>query len=156
VALPVLLGGLFALACLTHQAAALKRLRAVDAMQATFVVDENGLSVTSRAGSMRMPGRHSRTSGNRRFWIVTTAVNADFTVPIATVPTEALAFARSGSVRRCPDAPASPRLRSTRLESIGRAQRSRRAESAAVAASQHRESIPSLPCEPPRSAAIPP
>ena len=96
VAAPVVVVGLFFAVWLSHRSVALRKLRALDAMRARFTFDDSGLSVSSKAGSMSLVwAALEEVWIYPRFWIVATAVNAFFTVPIETASSEAVAFARS-------------------------------------------------------------
>ena len=100
-ALPIVLVTLFLAAWLAHLRAAFARLRALDAMHATFRFDEAGLSVTSKAGSTTLVwAALGEVWAYRHFWIVTQAENAYFTLPIDTAPAEALVFARTKLAER--------------------------------------------------------
>lgn len=93
--LSILVGAFFLVVWFAHRAAALRKLRALDAMRATFVFDEAGLSVATKAGSISLVwAALDEVWAYADFWIFTTAANAYFTLPTATVPPEAMAFAR--------------------------------------------------------------
>lgn len=93
---PALAGLLFVLAGLMHRRAALRKLRALDAMRAVFEIGEAGLSATSRAGSLTLAwAALDEVWEYPRFWIVTMAANAYLTLPVAAAPPEALAYARA-------------------------------------------------------------
>jgi hypothetical protein len=95
-ALWIILIGMVLAGWLLRRQAGLRKLNALDDMRASFAFDEAGLTTTSRLGSTHLVwGALEHVWVYDRFWLVTTAANVYFTLPIDGVPPEALDFARS-------------------------------------------------------------
>ena len=94
-ALWIVVLGLLLFGWLLHRRAALRKLRALDAMRASFTFDDEGLTVASRMGSTSLIWAALDVWTFPRFWILTTASNAYFTMRIESAAPEALAFARA-------------------------------------------------------------
>ncbi|GLS44481.1 hypothetical protein GCM10007884_24690 [Methylobacterium brachythecii] len=95
-ALWIILIGLSLAGWLMHRQAAMRKLKALDAMRASLAFEESGVTMTSPLGSTHLVwAALEQVRVHERFWIVATAANSYFTLPLEGAPPAALDFARA-------------------------------------------------------------